>query len=88
MCHKVDRRSASRKLLPMSDRTIGVLMMTCGVSIAAGGLWLARRYAAAASDTSLLRRHPRHHGWLGLLGQLLVVLGLVLVMIGGMIGFA
>ena len=66
----------------MSDRTIGVLMIAFGVSVATGGFWVARKYAAAANDTSLLRRHPRHHGWLGLLGQLLVVLGLVLVMIG------
>lgn len=72
----------------MSDRTIGVLMLAFGVSVAAGGLWLARRYAAAANDTSLLRPHPRHHGWLGVLGQALVLLGLITALIGGMIGFA
>jgi hypothetical protein len=43
---------------------------------------------AALNDTSLTRRYPLHQGWLGFLGQLLVVVGLVLVMIGGMIGFA
>lgn len=72
----------------MSDRTIGVLMMAFGISVATGGFWLARTYAAAANDTSLLRRHPRHHGWLGVLGQFLLLLGLVIALVGGMIGFA
>ena len=72
----------------MTSRGIGLLLIAAGLSAAGGGFWLARKYAAAANDTGLVNPYPRHQGLLALVGQLLVVVGLVIVLIGGMVGFA
>ncbi len=72
----------------MSERVVGILIIFGGLAVSTGGFWLERIFGPAAEDTSLTSRFPSHHGLLCYLGKLLFVFGLIIVMIGGMIGFA
>ena len=72
----------------MSERIVGILIILGGLAVSTGGFWLERTFGPASEDTSLTSRFPSHHGLLGYLGKLLFVFGLIIVMIGGMVGFA
>ena len=75
-------------MVPMSSHQVGTLLIIAGLTVAVGGFRLARRYSAAANDTSIGRKYPLHHGWLGVLGGFLVILGLSMALVGWMVGFA
>ena len=72
----------------MTSRQVGILLILAGLAVAIGGFRLARRYSAAANDTSIGRKYPLHHGWLGVLGGFLVIVGLSMAFVGWMVGFA
>ncbi len=72
----------------MSARIAGILVILGGLALSTGGFWLQHTFSPAPEDPSITRPFTSHHGLLSYLGKLLFVFGLIIVMMGGMIGFA
>ncbi len=72
----------------MSERIVGILIILGGLAVATGGFWMQHTFDPAAKDPLTTSGFPSHHGLLCYVGKLLFVFGLIIVMIGGMIGFA